>query len=536
MVANINHVFCADVTVIGPFFLFLIMDLASRAIIGHKLQQKEFIVSDIIESLTNALACRIKPANTILHTDNHAIFKSEDFNNFAKQVQLDLSRGHAARHENQAIERLIRTIKQKIAHFLFQQLEMPCPKGYISKEELNKLVIQFNASNKQIEFASIIIKVIEQYNNQPHGAVRMFKMAPSNMDEALFTQEQIDKKNLRLRSTQFAIATNDNSPQAIAIANYKAQVAERFAGNWVQFFLDFEKRTTESLQEIKEINVRLEQQNQKLYEQNLQFAQQLQYMEKREKEREIYEAELFAKRVKRKQAKRKPIRDAITPEEFIKILQIAEEAFREPLAKARIKCAITLLYYTGLRISNLLLLRRRDLTQLIELGECQLPIIKGGYPRRLIIIGVEGRKALNALFPEIQVLLYNQPNEGASIFASKYDTSKAVSTRVFREQVNSVLIKASNLLGKHIRSHSFRATFITDLLNLGVPIEKTKDIIGHNDIGTTATYSRTRITLKEARQITSAINKSRSKGAKPLICRENKLKEPEYKKRNKKIN
>lgn len=84
----------------------------------------------------------------------------------------------------------------------------------------------------------------------------------------------------------------------------------------------------------------------------------------------------------------------------------------------------------------------------------------------------------------------------------------------FDRDLNRVLIQASNLLGKHFRTHSFRTSFITDLLATGVAIHDVKDLIGHRDIKSTYSYNRSSVTQKEARAIMSMVNKSRKKNFK----------------------
>jgi site-specific recombinase XerD len=72
-------------------------------------------------------------------------------------------------------------------------------------------------------------------------------------------------------------------------------------------------------------------------------------------------------------------------------------------------------------------------------------------------------------------------------------------------------VEASAVLQKNIRSHrhSMRATFVTDLLSQNIPIKKVKDIVGHQDIGTTATYIRSKVSLTELRNTMSSIQRAK---------------------------
>jgi site-specific recombinase XerD len=76
----------------------------------------------------------------------------------------------------------------------------------------------------------------------------------------------------------------------------------------------------------------------------------------------------------------------------------------------------------------------------------------------------------------------------------------------FDNELNKILQKASALLGKHIRTHSLRASFVTDLLLNEIPIHKVKEIVGHHDIKSTATYQRSSVTQKEVRSVIAFVN------------------------------
>ncbi len=60
-------------------------------------------------------------------------------------------------------------------------------------------------------------------------------------------------------------------------------------------------------------------------------------------------------------------------------------------------------------------------------------------------------------------------------------------------------------LEKHIRTHSFRATLITELLK-STPIDEVKEVIGHKDISSTLEYKRSRLSQKQTKKIVSQRN------------------------------
>ncbi len=57
-------------------------------------------------------------------------------------------------------------------------------------------------------------------------------------------------------------------------------------------------------------------------------------------------------------------------------------------------------------------------------------------------------------------------------------------SELFDRELNAILSKASTLYETHLRTHSFRAMFITDLLESD-PIEDVKEVVDHKHISTT---------------------------------------------------
>lgn len=95
------------------------------------------------------------------------------------------------------------------------------------------------------------------------------------------------------------------------------------------------------------------------------------------------------------------------------------------------------------------------------------------------------------------------------LFSSKKNPAKVIARETFDDYLNKVLMKASSLFGKHLRTHSFTATFITDLLVSDVPIDKVKEFIGHNDIKSTLTYKRSRLDACSIKKILKKLDSAR---------------------------
>ena len=106
---------------------------------------------------------------------------------------------------------------------------------------------------------------------------------------------------------------------------------------------------------------------------------------------------------------------------------------------------------------------------------------------------------LNSFSLEYNGLIRNKKGSDF-LFSTPKNNELSFNSELFDRELNSILSKASALYEKHLRTHSFRATFITDLLE-SVQIEDVKEIIGHRNIATTLEYKRSRLSDSETKQL-----------------------------------
>jgi site-specific recombinase XerD len=190
---------------------------------------------------------------------------------------------------------------------------------------------------------------------------------------------------------------------------------------------------------------------------------------------------------------KEPTKNTITIEELSEIIKWVPNHFKEKLIIARVRIAIMLLYITGLRISSLLSLRKKDIKSLVSDQQCEIFIAKSSKKQKttckqFIYIGEEGSHLLRELNDDLTILYKNQPNEEGPIFVGQ-NKQKLINLRNFCGSINKVLQFASQKLNKRLRSHNFRITYTTDFLSKGARIEEVKDIVGHSNIKSTSVYS-----------------------------------------------
>ena len=98
---------------------------------------------------------------------------------------------------------------------------------------------------------------------------------------------------------------------------------------------------------------------------------------------------------------------------------------------------------------------------------------------------------------------WSREGENMPFFYSVQDLTKPFNRVNLNKQVNKVYSLASQELQKNIRSHSFRCTFITNLLRSNVPLHTVKDIVRHSSM--TAKYNRSILTKKELERTINAV-------------------------------
>ena len=102
-----------------------------------------------------------------------------------------------------------------------------------------------------------------------------------------------------------------------------------------------------------------------MYELNLQLQQQIHSLQVESEKQRIGREDTEQKREKRKNAVKAPIRETLEEEEFFFILGLVK--FNNFVGAVK-KSGIILIYLTGLRVSNLLVLTVRHGMQLLEQG------------------------------------------------------------------------------------------------------------------------------------------------------------------------
>lgn len=147
----------------------------------------------------------------------------------------------------------------------------------------------------------------------------------------------------------------------------------------------------------------------------------------------------------------------------------------------RNKAIIEVLYGCGLRVSELINLKRSDLFLDIE----YIKVIGKGDKQRLVPIGGEAIKFLNIYLNESRVHQPVKPGFEDYVFLNRRG---AALSRVMIFLIVKDLAEKINLK-KDISPHTFRHSFATHLIEGGADLRAVQDMLGHESITTTEIYT-----------------------------------------------
>lgn len=149
---------------------------------------------------------------------------------------------------------------------------------------------------------------------------------------------------------------------------------------------------------------------------------------------------------------------------------------------------LELLYATGLRVSELVNIKIRD----IDMHEKVIKVLGKGSKERIVIYNNHTDVALKK-YLEDGYQKFNKKNSGYLILNKDGDR---LSDRYIRNIINKLVIKAG--LNIKISPHTLRHTFATDMLEEGADLVTVKELLGHESLNTTSIY--THVTNEQIRK------------------------------------
>jgi integrase/recombinase XerC len=161
----------------------------------------------------------------------------------------------------------------------------------------------------------------------------------------------------------------------------------------------------------------------------------------------------------------------------------------EPLGQ-RDRLILELLYATGIRVSELVKIKRSD----IDTYNRTISITGKGNKMRNVIYGDYCQEIMNIYLKDGYLKLLN--NKKNDYLILNYRGGK-ITERAIRYIINQVIDLSS--LKKHVSPHMLRHTFATHMLESGADLLTVQEILGHESLSTTQIY--THITNEHLRDV-----------------------------------
>jgi integrase/recombinase XerD len=158
---------------------------------------------------------------------------------------------------------------------------------------------------------------------------------------------------------------------------------------------------------------------------------------------------------------------------------LIESANDAPKYSRRDRAILELLYGCGLRVSELLALRKEDLF----MKEDFIRVKGKGSKERIIPLGSEAKKALIKYLSEERPLLDRKNSSFLFLAKSGNKLSRMGLWKRFRQYILKSGIR------KEFSPHTLRHSFATHLLERGASLRTVQLLLGHSDISTTQIYT-----------------------------------------------
>ncbi len=163
-----------------------------------------------------------------------------------------------------------------------------------------------------------------------------------------------------------------------------------------------------------------------------------------------------------------------------KVELLLEQPKGEGDKELRDKAMLELLYATGIRVSELISLKLRDLNLALEYIRCGR-----AQKNRIIPIGVQAKYSLQKYIDKARANMILRPDEEA-LFVNC--NGRPMTRQGFWKIIKSYAKKAG--IDQDITPHMLRHSFAAHLIENGADLRSVQEMLGHSDISTTQIYTK----------------------------------------------
>jgi len=158
--------------------------------------------------------------------------------------------------------------------------------------------------------------------------------------------------------------------------------------------------------------------------------------------------------------------------------RLLEAETDDSLLGARDRLILELFYSTGVRVSELINIKIKDIKQ----KEQKIYIFGKGSKERIVLYGKKCKDKLEAYLKFRDELSYQKCDYLLVDWKGEQLTSQGI-----RYIIDKVIQK--NALSMHVSPHMLRHTFATHLLNEGADLKTVQELLGHENLETTGIYT-----------------------------------------------
>ncbi len=169
----------------------------------------------------------------------------------------------------------------------------------------------------------------------------------------------------------------------------------------------------------------------------------------------------------------------LKPEEVEKLI---EGVPAQTLFQKRSRAVMELLYSTGMRISELVLLTYED----IDFRRSLVRVRGKGDKERLIPMGRHCQSAIHDYIASLPAALSREP--ATPIFLNR--DGERVSVRTLQRNLRHYAVEILGGAGVNVSPHTFRHSCATHLLSSGAGLREIQELLGHESLVTTQKYTQ----------------------------------------------
>lgn len=147
----------------------------------------------------------------------------------------------------------------------------------------------------------------------------------------------------------------------------------------------------------------------------------------------------------------------------------------------RDRASMELLYATGMRVSEMVELKTKDINMDVGFIKC----IGKGSKERIVPLGNSAKEAINKYMARSRIRLLKKSAPQTNLFLTRL--GRKMSRQSFWKMIKRYARKAG--IKKDISPHVLRHSFATHLLERGADLRIVQEMLGHADISTTQIYT-----------------------------------------------